>query len=68
MFLKDIIRDLRLKLFLTQSEIGDCVNITQASICAYENGLRKPGLKSLKRLIDFANKNGFSLEYTDIEY
>ena len=47
------IRNLRSKLGLSQSELGQIIGVTKASISGYENITRNPSYKNLNKLADF---------------
>jgi transcriptional regulator with XRE-family HTH domain len=66
MLFKDLIKELRLKCLLSQKELAECIKSDQTSVSYYEMGKRNPGLKTLKKTIDFANKKGIKVNYTDI--
>ena len=44
------VRELRIKLGLSQQELGKAIGITKVSICGYENGSRIPNLENLVKL------------------
>ncbi len=53
------LKKLRQKAGMTQSELGEKVNVTKVSICCYEKGTRTP---TLDTLIDLANV--FHVDYS----
>jgi DNA-binding XRE family transcriptional regulator len=64
----NLIKEIRMKCLITQAELADWSGVDQASISIYEKGVRKPGLKSIRKIIDVANeKAGMDIKYTDIE-
>jgi predicted transcriptional regulator len=68
MLFADLIREIRMKCLITQAELAIWSGVNQASISTYEKGFRRPGLKSIKKIIDVANnKAGMNIKYTDIE-
>ena len=44
------VKELRIKLGLSQQELGNAVGVTKVSICGYENGSRIPNLDNLVKL------------------
>lgn len=49
------IKSLRLSRDLTQTELGECINLKKSAISRYENGSAKPGREALKKIGDFFN-------------
>lgn len=45
------IRDARIKMGLTQEQLGDLVGISKVSICGYEQGTRTPTLATFLELL-----------------
>lgn len=67
MLFKDLVKEIRMKCLITQSELAKWSKIDQVSISHYEAGNRKPGLIAIKKMIDVANqKAGMSVKYEDI--
>ncbi len=54
------LKQLRKERQLTQTELGDKINVTKVSISGYENGNRSPDTDTLQRLADFF---GVSTDY-----
>lgn len=68
MLFKDLVKEIRMKCLITQTELSEWTGIDQSSISTYEKGLRKPGLLAIKKMVDVANKKaGMNIKYTDIE-
>lgn len=62
------IRELRNKRGLTQSQLGDMINVTKASISGYENGTRNPDKETLIKLADiFHVSTDYLLGRTEIK-
>jgi len=61
------LRQLRKERKLTQSELGEKVNVTKVSISGYESGNRTPDTDTLQRLADyFEVSTDYLLGRTDI--
>lgn len=45
----------RLSLGLTQQQFADNTGITRTAITEYENGKRKPGLKTIKKIAEYTD-------------
>ena len=54
------LKALRVKLNMTQQQLGKEVNVTKVSICCYENGTRVPALETL---IDLSRVFDVTLDY-----
>lgn len=55
MILGKKIKEARLKLGLTQEELGNLINVTKTSVCCYENGTRNPNVETLQDLCNVLN-------------
>ena len=44
------VKELRIKLKMSQQELGNAIGVTKVSICGYENGSRIPNLDNLIKL------------------
>jgi len=60
MFIGSRLRDLRKKSKMTQTELGNLLNVTKVSICCYEKNVRVPSLETLD---DLSNIFGVSSDY-----
>lgn len=49
------LRNLRVQRGLTQQKLADDLSISQASITAYENGVREPNFEMVNRLAEYFN-------------
>ena len=49
------IKDMRIKMGLSQQELGDLLGVTKVSICGYENGTRTPSLETFNILAKVFN-------------
>ena len=54
------LKELRKEAHLTQTELGNILNVTKVSICNYEKGIR---MASVDMLIDIANYFKVDLDY-----
>lgn len=54
------LKELRIGRGLTQTALGDIIDVTKASICCYEKGTRTP---TIENLIDLVNFFGVSSDY-----
>lgn len=57
-----IIKNIRIKLFLTQEELAEKLGFSFASVNRWEKGHFEPTMKAKKKIIDFCKENGFSVE------
>ena len=55
MFIGSRLKELRKDRKMTQSELGDLLNVTKVSVCCYEKGTRTPSLDTLDDLSDIFN-------------
>lgn len=46
------VRELRIKMGMSQQELGNAIGVTKVSICGYESGSRIPNLEKLVKLSD----------------
>jgi DNA-binding XRE family transcriptional regulator len=68
MLVKDLIKQIRIRCALTQEELADNTHITQSTISALELGKRKASIRTIKTLVDMANKKAkMGINYSDIE-
>ena len=44
------VRELRMKMGLSQQELGNAIGVTKVSVCGYESGTRIPNLEKLAKL------------------
>ena len=49
------LRNLRIQRKLSQQKIADDLDISQASVTSYENGVREPNFEMIKKLSDYFN-------------
>lgn len=60
MFIGTRLKKLRKEKGLTQTELGDMLNVTKVSVCCYEKGVRVPSLETLE---DISRIFGVSCDY-----
>lgn len=60
MFIGTRLRKLRKEKGLTQTELGELLNVTKVSICCYEKNVRVPSLETLE---DLSSVFGVSCDY-----
>lgn len=60
MFLRNRIKEKRLERGMTQTELGDLLNVTKVTVSCYERGTRNPNLEMLS---DLANIFGVSTDF-----
>lgn len=62
----ECIKNIRMSLGLNQSEFGLEIEKDRTSICLYESGKRKPSFPTIRKIVEFAKKNGIEIKYTDL--
>lgn len=60
MFIGTRLRKLRKEKNMTQTELGDLLNVTKVSVCCYEKNVRVPSLETLE---DLSRIFGVSCDY-----
>ena len=60
MFIGTRLKKLRKEKGMTQTELGNLLNVTKVSVCCYENNVRVPSLETLE---DLAEIFGVSCDY-----
>lgn len=55
-FKTQIIKDFRQKMFMTQQELADTLNVTIQTVNRWENGESVPSLKNLKKIYEIIEK------------
>lgn len=60
MFIGSRLKQLRKERKMTQTELGNMLNVTKVSICCYEKNVRVPSLETLE---DLSNIFGVSCDY-----
>jgi DNA-binding XRE family transcriptional regulator len=67
MLFKELVKEIRMRCLISQKELAEWVDTDQTSISYYEMGKRNPTLRTMKKMIDVANKHGMNIKYTDIQ-
>lgn len=49
------IKEARIKLGLTQEQLGNLIGVSKVAICGYEQGTRTPTIRALLKLADILN-------------
>ena len=57
-----IVKELRLKLILTQQEFADLLGVSFASINRWESGRHEPTIKVKRKIVELCKKNNIKLE------
>src|SRR5574344_3104710 len=57
MFNGNRLRELRKSKGLTQTDLGNMLNVTKVSVCCYEKGVRTPCLETLDDITNIFNKS-----------
>lgn len=65
MSIEKSIKNLRWELFMTQSEFADAIGVEKNTVCFYENGRRKPKLKTIKKMKQLADENNIKINIVD---
>lgn len=60
-----LVKKIRHKLILSQTDFAKALKITQSSICQYENGTRIPAYPIIKKIITLAKANGIDCSADD---
>lgn len=66
MSVKDCIKSARYKLGMSQIEFSVFLGINKASISQYERGMKQPGFKSIRLIVDKLKEKGIYLAYSDL--
>lgn len=65
MQVRELLRNIRLNLCLTQREFANLLGVCQATLCFYEKGLREPSLKTIRKIVDILKQQNINLSYAD---
>ena len=58
----DLIKQLRTKLILTQSELAELLGSSYISVCRWEKGVFEPTIKMKRKIVELCRKNNIELE------
>lgn len=64
--LANIIKNIRLSAGYSQRELAKEINIAQNSVSFYESGAREPTYKTLRKLVEFAEKHGIEITIREL--
>lgn len=54
------IRNIRRKAFMTQDEFAKQIGVSVSAVRTWEQGVSKPSLKTLKKIVEFCKRNGIA--------
>jgi DNA-binding XRE family transcriptional regulator len=57
-----LVKELRLKLILSQQEFADLLNVSFASINRWETGKHEPTIKLKRKIVQLCKENNIDLE------
>ncbi len=57
-----LVKELRLKLILSQQEFADLLNVSFASINRWETGKHEPTIKIKRKIVQLCKENNIDLE------
>ena len=63
---KDIIKDVRKRCLLSQSDFADAIGVSFSTVNRWENGRAIPNYKALTRIKEYCNQNGIEFELDEI--
>ena len=62
-----LIKELRAKLIVSQTELAEILGCSFASVNRWENGLHEPTYKMKRKIVSLCKKNGINTEETNRE-
>lgn len=57
-----LVKELRVKLILSQQEFANLLNVSFASINRWETGKHEPTIKAKRKIVELCKVNGIKLE------
>ena len=57
-----LVKELRIKLILTQQEFAELLGVSFASINRWESGRHEPTIKVKRRIVELCKTNGINIE------
>ena len=57
-----LVKELRNKLILSQTELGDLLGVSFASINRWETGKHEPTIKAKRKIVELCKQNNVKLE------
>ncbi len=57
-----LVKELRIKLILSQQELADLLNVSFSSINRWETGKHKPTIKVKRKIVELCKANGIDME------
>lgn len=63
---KDILKDIRKRCLLSQSDFADAIGVSFSTVNRWENGRAIPNYKALKRIKEYCNQHNIDFELDKI--
>lgn len=57
-----LVKELRVKLILSQQEFADLLNVSFASINRWETGKHEPTIKAKRKIVELCKENGIDIK------
>lgn len=57
-----IIKELRTKLIMSQTEFASLLNVSFTTISRWEKGIHEPTYKAKRKIVELCKENGISME------
>ena len=57
-----LVKELRVKLILSQQELADLLNVSFASINRWETGKHEPTIKVKRKIVELCKENGIDIK------
>ncbi len=55
-----ILKELRDKLFMTQTELAQMLGVSYTTVCRWETGVSKPRMKNRKQIVQLCKENNIN--------
>lgn len=68
MSLSEEIKNIRMKLFLSQVSFAEALNISFSTVNRWENGKGKPNLTAMKSILKYCEENQIPFENLEYEW
>ena len=66
MVFKNILKDVRKRCLLSQSDFADAIGVSFSTVNRWENGRAIPNYKTLKRIKDYCDQHDIDFELDEI--
>lgn len=63
-----LVKELRVKLILSQQEFADLLNVSFASINRWETGKHEPTIKIKRKIVELCKQNNINMEDKQYDY